>query len=77
MIYLQIFTLYKIQYFVCTNFSPGPLFFPALRTSCETNVECFANAECKNNATTTNPRLKICLCKEGFIEKNNVCNCNY
>lgn len=61
---------------VCTNFLPGPLFFPALRTSCENDVECLPNAVCKNNATASNPRLKICMCKDGFTEEKESCNCN-
>lgn len=64
-------------YVVCTNFLPGPLFVPALKTSCETDLECLPNAICKNNATSTNPRLKICACKDGFIEEKESCNCNY
>ncbi|XP_015364550.1 PREDICTED: uncharacterized protein LOC107162246 isoform X2 [Diuraphis noxia] len=46
----------------------------ALRTSCETDVECLPNAICKNNATLTNPRLKICACKDGYTEEKDSCN---
>ncbi|XP_060870499.1 uncharacterized protein LOC132944945 isoform X2 [Metopolophium dirhodum] len=46
----------------------------ALKTSCETDVECLPNAICKNNATLTNPRLKICACKDGFTEEKESCN---
>lgn len=61
---------------VCTNFLLGPLFVPALRTSCESDVECLPNAICKNNGTISNPRLKICMCKDGFTEEKEACNCN-
>ncbi|VVC40370.1 Hypothetical protein CINCED_3A023966 [Cinara cedri] len=46
----------------------------ALKTSCETDVECLPNAECKMNATSTNLRLKICVCKDGFVEEKEACN---
>ncbi|XP_025422780.1 uncharacterized protein LOC112692350 isoform X2 [Sipha flava] len=46
----------------------------ALRTSCETDLECLPNAICKNNATSTNSRLKICMCKDGFTEEKDSCN---
>lgn len=70
---------YKIHhlYVLTSNFLPGPLFVPALRTSCESDVECLPNAVCKNNATQTNQRLKICMCKDGFTEEKESCNCNY
>ncbi|KAL4111868.1 hypothetical protein QTP88_015745 [Uroleucon formosanum] len=58
----------------CLKKPRGPLFFPALKTSCEADVECLPNAICKNNATLTNPRLKICACKDGFTEENESCN---
>ncbi|KAL5240382.1 hypothetical protein ACI65C_007792 [Semiaphis heraclei] len=58
----------------CLKKPRGPLFVPALRTSCETDVECLPNAICKNNATSTNPRLKICACKDGFTEEKDSCN---
>ncbi|XP_025201480.1 uncharacterized protein LOC112599002 isoform X1 [Melanaphis sacchari] len=58
----------------CLKKPRGPLFVPALKTSCETDVECLPNAICKNNATLTNPRLKICACKDGFIEEKESCN---
>ncbi|XP_050544368.1 uncharacterized protein LOC126907269 isoform X2 [Daktulosphaira vitifoliae] len=46
----------------------------ALRASCETDLECLPNAICLQNGTAANPRLKICTCKEGFIEENEACN---
>ncbi|XP_026806339.1 uncharacterized protein LOC113549304 isoform X1 [Rhopalosiphum maidis] len=58
----------------CLKKPRGPLFVPALKTSCETDVECLPNAICKNNATLTNPRLKICACKDGFTEEKESCN---
>ncbi|XP_050420743.1 uncharacterized protein LOC126833443 isoform X2 [Adelges cooleyi] len=46
----------------------------ALRSSCETDLECLPNAICLQNGTASNPRLKICTCKDGFIEENEACN---
>lgn len=73
---------YKLHYYVklifvlFNNFLPERLFIPALRMSCELDVECLPNAVCVSNATSTNKRLKICMCKEDFTEENEMCNCN-